>query len=153
MVVELSVEHPAGLTRAVAFTGVECEGEVMFGKQTLFLRGEPDLCDLVLDGIEQVFLTEAFNDWEWFSRVLVKECRDRTIPITVGRHSEDAAEFLKSPHAGHARMIVRFFDCDWHSLLRPMDEVSVGVVYDMRTWKVADGVVTLPEQYVGDRQA
>ena len=148
-------EHPLkDVNDAKAFQGFEVEGVVMLGALTVFLRSKVDgkAWEEVQDiQPEQVFLTEQFNDWEWVAETLVPWAAVRDVTVTAGRVAADVESFLAMPVAQNVRVMVRFWNCPWHKKLRPIDEVSIGDVYDMTTFCAGQGQQTKPSDYTDDR--
>ncbi len=156
---EQPLTHPAGLEDAPVFYGTEVEGELS-GMPTAFVRrGLSDeesaalVRRIVSDDIEQVFLTETFFDWEWLGVILFRWAAEHRpqLLVTIGRHAKDMPEFMLLPFRDKLKVIVRFLDCPWMAALGSSDEISVGVPYNLTTFRVGEGVQTLPHEYKNDR--
>jgi hypothetical protein len=150
--------HPAGLEEAPVFYGTEIEGELT-GTPTAFVRrGLTDEESVALvrrikaDSIEQVFLTESFFEWDWLSDILFPWAAENhpQLIVTIGRYTKDMTEFLLLPFRDNLRVIVRFLDCPWMTDLKSNDQITVGVPYDLTTFRVGDGVETRPSEYEKD---
>ena len=141
--------------------GPEVEGQAMRGVFTAFVAAPLDgeWLDAYLlrlrDGtVRHVFLTETFGDyafaWDWLYEFLIPLI-EGVVPVTVACYSAHAAGLLFAPWAPQVRFLVRAStDAGWIRLLRPNDEVSVGVDYDLLTWRTIDGIRSRPEDYKGD---
>lgn len=149
--------HPAGCTGPLWF-GVEVEGPRV-GTFTAFVTdalNARDLHVLRVSGVEHVFLTESFEAWGWFAVDLLPAIGD--VPVTVARdvrtvHDEaKLLALLSSEVAARLSVVVRVV-APWLARLRPSDMVSLGVPYSLTTWRVSDGVVTQPHQYLDDATA
>lgn len=147
--------------------GVEVEGVVHRGAYTAFIAAPlPEKsADVVLrlvrrTVVTQVFFTETLVDYEWLTQFVkqlegisreIKEQRNATLALTVGRVPEQVQAFLEwrkdHPTVG---MIARLFDCPWITDLRGCDCITVGVPYTMRSFVPTDGPLTVPEQYEND---
>jgi hypothetical protein len=150
--------HPAGLEDEPVFYGVECEG-ALSGEPTAFVRrglSDEETVALVRriksDGITQVFLTETFFEWDWLAVILFRWLAENapTMTVTIGRHAKDMPEFVLLPFRDKLKVIVRFLDCPWMTQLGSDDEISVGVPYNLTTFRVGAGVETLPQEYERD---
>lgn len=155
----MNLTHPAGLEEAPVFYGNEIEGALIGTPSAFVRRGLTDEETVALvrriqsDDIEQVFLTEAFFDWEWLTVILFRWAAEHRpkLKVTIGRHARDMDEFMLLPFRDKLKVIVRFLDCPWMAELGASDEVSVGVPYDLMTFRVCEGVQTVPNDYKNDR--
>lgn len=156
--------HPAGesvgVGKAAVWYGREVEGSLAcsttptaFIDKALTADQMRDLdAKLVWREVSHVFLTEGFSDWDWFADRLLPACDASNVVITVATMSGPRVEWLLGlDFSAKIRLMVRAsFDAPWVSKLRPGDQVSVGVPYDMLTWEVEDGVRSKPADYEGD---
>jgi len=148
------VTHPAQISTSMWF-GPEIEGALATARpHTVFLTAAVDAVQLeralVEEAVEHVFLTEAFNDWVWLEAVL-PQLLPR--PITVARLGDTRAvrTVLALPYSDHLQLIVRAMPTPWALLLRPTDQVSVGVSYNLLTFPVSAAVRSVPKDYESDR--
>lgn len=104
--------------------------------------------------VQHIFLTELFGDWDWFSGFLLVIIDG--LPVTVARWGVGGGlsieeVFARPEVAARVSLMVRADDrARWVALLRPGDQVSVGLPYDLLTFSVRDGVRTTPDQYKDD---
>lgn len=149
----IAASHPAGVAKDGLWFGPEVEG-TLTGAPTVFISRKltDDELSRVLNAekLGHIFLTERFDEWEWFEHTLLPNVMAGCYACTVGRmpHQVDAA--LSLPYSEHLGLIVRVFDAPWVHKLRAHDQVSVGVPYHLRTWRADNGVLTAPNQYEQD---
>jgi hypothetical protein len=149
--------HPAGIAAKGVWFGTEIEG-YHFGEPAVFLARKPTLVEsaaMMHRNFDVVFLTEDFEDWDWLKTSSLLEAVDMgEVTISCGRYTKQLDAFFALPKeiTERVELLVRVFDSPWIKLLRPNDQVSVGVPYDMSTFAVHDAVVTVPEDYKGDEE-
>lgn len=168
-------EHPAGahlgVGRAALWFGTEVEGyHARAGLFTAFLDAPVDevttqklitLCER--DTVQQVFLTERFFAWGWFAALLDRLPRRvfftaaRAVleePVEATRSlTAQVEEFFELEFVQRVALVVRAStDAKWLHRLRLMDQVSVGVPYDLRTFGMQEGVHTYPSDYAKDKK-
>lgn len=98
--------------------------------------------------IEHIFFVEGFDAWEWAREVLLP--RFRKVALTAALRPHELHMRASLPEM---RVVVRALEnADWLDTLLPGDEVSIGQQYDLVTWKVSDGVRTVPSDYQDDFQ-
>lgn len=149
------MKHPVdGIEEAAAFVGTEVEGKVCLGLRTVILRRSVSQAEwqaVLAQQPEHVFLTEQFEAWEWLEQVVVPWAKEEDIFVTAGRTEAQMDAFFRLPVSADIRVMVRFWNCPWHTMLRPGDEVSVGEIYNMVTMPVAEGHRTKPADYTADK--
>lgn len=150
--------HPARIGVRRYWFGPEVEGVLSADQlHTVFipnfLRADEWARVLAEPHLRQVFLTETFLDWQWFSTVW-QDIAEKGYVVTKGVMLQDVPAFLRvresAPWGGSVSMIVRVFGAPWCAALKPGDQISVGVPYAMVTMSVGHGVVTRPDQYMKD---
>lgn len=117
---------------------------------TLIISRRDEGARAYLDSVGHIFLCEEFDAWDWL--------RDEICPIfsgaiTIGCRAKDVprVKLIKAqPFAHRVRVVVRFFESDVMHYLGPDDEVSVGQPFDLTTFRVGDGIVTVPQDYEDD---
>jgi hypothetical protein len=149
------MKHPvAGMEQAAAFMGNEVEGKVCLGMRTVILRREVSQAEwdaVLTHDPKHVFLTEQFESWRWLEQTVLPWARQHGVCVTAGRTDAQMDAFFRLPVSADLRVMVRFWNCPWHTMLRPGDEVSVGTIYDMVTMPVGQGHRTKPQDYAGDK--
>jgi hypothetical protein len=146
--------HPAGLEGAPLFFGIEVEGKYR-GLRTAFVRRGLAAADFqkLLDGLcdcDQVFLTESFFAWEWLEKELLPSLHQKLM-VTIARHACDVPDFFSRKVSERIRLMVRYLDVPWYRRLRMDDEVTLGVPYNLVTFAVDQGVITIAHDYEKDR--
>ena len=153
--------HPAGVGAASYWFGLEVEGYLARrAPMTMFLA-----CDLSAEElthatarcqelrVQHLFLTEDFEAWDWFGEHMLPHLSP-FMPISVARRSGSGShaveKVLAMPYADRLALIVHVMPTPWIHKLRKQDQVILGVPYHLRTFCVADGVLTVPDQYKGD---
>jgi hypothetical protein len=161
-------DHPAGEHMGVGkqrlWFGLEVEGRLRSNNLwTAFINApleEPELRrlekSLKKGETKHLFICEDFGGdlhWMWFETVLLK--LSTGLPITIARRPStlEIAFVKKQEWAYRVSLMVRASEtADWMTLLQPGDQISVGIPYDLTTWRVSDGVVTKPADYEGDSE-
>lgn len=148
--------HPGKVSKKThVWYGVEAEGKYR-GQSAVFIAAKPSnaqfaaLASKVNEGkCTVVFLTETFDAWGWLGSRLDQL---GAAEIVAGRmlHQLDTFFHLPKQVLDRVSVMVRVFDAALLKL-RPEDQISIGVPYDLRTFEASDGVRTLPEDYHGDR--
>ena len=150
----INTAHPIlEVEQARAFVGKEVEGVVCLGLQTVILRdavSESEWAALLLELPKHIFLTEQFEAWDWLEQVVLPWAKPRRIVVTAGRMAEQMDAFFALPTSTDVRVMVRFFDCKWHAMLRHKDEVSIGMPYSMTTIAIGLRHETVPADYLND---
>jgi len=143
------MKHPAKKVRGKAlWFGPEVEGTLQ-RVHTAFVRcglNKEDTKRLLdRDGLQQVFLTEEFQDWRWLKSVWnqLYSC----VVITKACYPRDVAK-LKRKLLG-IRLFVRV-DAKWVHKLSGGDQISLGVPYDLYATRVDHMVYTSPSDYEQD---
>lgn len=138
--------------------GPEIEGALaQHSPMTAFITGELE-AHLVVGittstAVRQIFLTEKFEAWAWYQDVLLPLARMKGWRVTVGRYVEQLSSFFALPANVRETMVlmVRIFNAPWLSKLRPCDEISLGEPFNLVSFRVGDGVATVPSQYDKDQ--
>jgi len=158
------VTHPAGndvgVGRAAVWYGVEVEGKHALGAPTAFIDRWPmesDLIDLLgrlrWREVTHVFLTENFVDFASFAEEILPCCLSERAKVTIATMPDRVLGLLNLSWVAAASLMVRAtMDAGWVRRLRAGDQVTVGVPYDLVTWTVEDGVITVPADYLGDKR-
>lgn len=148
--------HPGKVSRKTrVWYGVEAEGKYR-GQSAAFIACKlsnaqfAELASRVSAGkVTVVFLTETFDAWHWLADRLEQL---GAAEIVAGRMLSQLEAFfqLSKRVLDRVSVMVRVFDAALLRL-RPEDQISIGVPYDLRTFEACDGVRTLPADYQGDR--
>lgn len=140
--------------------GVEVEGYAR-GMKTVFLADKIEKEDEfetfishVVSYADQVFITETFSAWIWYSEKVFPRIAylARPLFISVLPQNVDGVEYQRAtfPAFRNAHLIVRIFGAQWMKKMRTQDQISIGVPYDLVTYEVVRGVATLPQDYEED---
>lgn len=136
-----------GIQRAAMWRGREVEG-MNQGMDTVFIRrrlSPTQVKALLADLPAQIFLTEEFNDWEWF-----KQLKLNVLVISKACMPDEVAR-LKSALAGtDVRLFVRV-EAPWVHALSRYDQVCLGVPFWWQTFMMNRGALTRPGDYQKDK--
>lgn len=143
---------------ADCWLGREVEGQLA-AKALLTVFVARQLLDEQVDRIreyeiEHIFFVEGFAAkdwfaaWDWARDVLLPRFPKADVTVALRPHELDFRSSI-----AEMRVVVRALEnADWIDMLLPGDEVSIGQQYDLATWKMSDGVRTVPSDYQGDFQ-
>lgn len=164
-------DHPlvgagVGITRGPLWFGPEVEGHLRHtAVHTAFISRALNVPDTLKvarmvrsEEVGHIFLTEIFDgtdNWGWFEQhILPLQAHLRGL-ITIARFGSPGRgveEVLEKPWSAKVSLMVRAGSlAPWMAKLRPHDQVSVGVPYQLTTWRVQDGVATVPADYEADK--
>lgn len=131
-----------------ALIGPEVEGYLKHSGPTTLVVRLPVAVE-ILDRVEHIFLHEEFDSWDWLREALHR----KRVPVTaaVDLTARHKTAFLRREWPEIRLMLRVWMDCPFEELA-PSDEISIGTPFNLLTFKVGDGVRTVPSDYEGDRE-
>lgn len=145
-------KHPVRQCRGKSlWFGPEVEG-CHIPAHTAFVRrklGRRDFARVVNEpGLQQLFLTEGFQDWKWLQENA--SALPKLLILTKAVHARDYAKLPKWVRTStRIKLFVRI-EARWILKLRAGDQISIGVPYDLFSARIDRMVRTMPQDYEND---